>query len=506
MLFNSYAFIFAFLPVTLLGYHWLARRAGPLAAIQGLIAASLFFYGWWNPVYLLLLGVSLLGNYWLAQAMLARKALERSSRSLLIVGVAFNLGLLGWFKYAGFFATVANDLGAGLSVPEIVLPLAISFFTFQQIAFLADVHAGQDCRYDFTRYTLFVTFFPQLIAGPIVHHNEMLPQFSDNDRRGLRADHLALGLTVFSFGLVKKAIFADGIAVHASPVFAAAAAGEQVEFFTAWSGALAYTFQLYFDFSGYSDMAIGLAMMFGIRLPLNFFSPYKAANIIEFWRRWHMTLSRFLRDYLYIALGGNRNGNFKRYRNLLLTMILGGMWHGAGWTFLIWGALHGAYLLINHAWRRWPGHVWLPRPLAWLLTFLAVVVSWVFFRAVDTSSAGLILAGMVGMHGAELPPALAGVLQPLAPLLTQLGVGFNGSGAGQFIAAWLWILVLAALALLAPNAVQVSGFQPIDQPIEAPRRLSLARWPKAAMLATGAAFALGVLALTQVSEFLYFQF
>ncbi|MBT5260335.1 MAG: MBOAT family protein, partial [Nitrospina sp.] len=346
MLFNSYAFIFLFLPVTLLGFQLIGNRGHCRVAVSWLIGASLFFYGWWNPAYLGLILTSILFNYAVGVSLGSRPA-----KTVLVVGIAANLGLLGYFKYANFFVDNINALtGSDIVLERIILPLAISFFTFQQITYLVDTYRGETQECDFLRYCLFVTFFPQLIAGPIVHHREMMPQFAKDTFCRLKAKHLAVGLTIFSVGLFKKVILADGIAVYSTPVFDAAEAGVILTFVDAWCGALAFTFQLYFDFSGYSDMAIGLGRMFGIILPVNFFSPYKASNIIEFWRRWHITLSRFARDYLYIPLGGNRKGTLLRFANLMITMLLIGLWHGAGWTFVIWGGLHGSYLVINHGW------------------------------------------------------------------------------------------------------------------------------------------------------------
>ncbi len=276
-----------------------------------------------------------------------RKGYKHSVRGALVVGIAFNLGTLGYFKYFNFFVETANVVfNAGFNFDEIILPLAISFFTFQQITFLVDAYRGKACDYNFLHYALFVTFFPQLIAGPIVHHAEMMPQFLKRKTGGLSNASIAVGGSIFLLGLFKKVVLADNVAAYATPVFAAASAGQELTLIESWGGVLAYTFQLYFDFSGYSDMAIGLARMFGIVLPLNFNSPYKAASIIDFWRRWHMTLSRFLRDYVYFPLGGSLRGRMKRHINLMITMLLGGLWHGAGWTFVVWGGLHGIYLMI----------------------------------------------------------------------------------------------------------------------------------------------------------------
>ena len=329
------------------------------------------------------------------------------------MAIAVNLFFLIYFKYANFFVDNLNHLtGSALSLATVVLPLGISFFTFTQIAFLADTWQGKVKEFNFVHYALFVTYFPHLIAGPVLHHAEMMPQFAKRNVCHVNWDNMAVGLSIFVLGLAKKVLLADAVADFSTPVFDAVKAGGQPMLFESWVGALAYTLQLYLDFSAYSDMAIGLSLMFNVRLPLNFNSPYKATCIIDFWRRWHMTLSRFLRDYLYIPLGGSRLGTKRRYVNLMLTMLLGGLWHGAGWTFVIWGALHGFYLLVNHAWRALKQHFgWshggrLATLAAGALTFLAVVVGWVFFRADSFSSAVTMLQGMVGVNGVSLPSSL----------------------------------------------------------------------------------------------------
>ena len=405
MLFNSYEFIFGFLPLVFLGFLVLAR-SGVSSLVQAwLVASSLFFYGWWNYKYLALILASILFNY--LAGLLISHSKRRARRLWLIVGVCFNLGLLGFFKYADFFISTTNVIfGKDFNLLHVILPLAISFFTFQQIAYLVD--RFQDIEFkreiSFLEYTLFVAFFPQLIAGPIVHHSHVIPQFRHPEFGRFKLDNLSIGVTIFFFGLFKKVVIADGFGEWATPAFSVVDAGEVLSMSEAWLGVLAYTFQLYFDFSGYSDMAIGLGRIFGIRLPVNFFSPYKADSVIEFWRRWHMTLSSFLRDYLYIPLGGNRKGKSRRYINLMITMLLGGLWHGASWTFVFWGGLHGAYLCINHAWhacKRRCGLQGMPeviaRPVAILVTFLAVVVAWAFFRAETFSGALSMLQSMFGM-------------------------------------------------------------------------------------------------------------
>ena len=352
MLFNSYEFLFAFFPISLAVYFLCKRFAGRLEYLA-LLVLSLFFYAWWNVYFLPLLLLSITVNYIFGTIIASQvgNGRQRAAGWLMAAAVALNLGVLGVFKYAYFAVTNLNTaLGTDFTLGSIILPLGISFFTFEQISFLVDVRRGQTRPSLYVHYALFVSFFPRLVAGPIIRYNEIAPQFAAPRPASAFADDLAVGLTMFFIGLLKKAVLADGVAPYASPVFTAAEHGEAVDLLMAWGGALAYTCQLYFDFSGYSDMAIGAARCFGIRFPMNFNSPYKATSIIEFWRRWHITLSRFLRDYLYFSLGGNRRGPVRRYLNLLITMLLGGLWHGANWTFIVWGVLHGIYLMINHAW------------------------------------------------------------------------------------------------------------------------------------------------------------
>ncbi len=509
MLFNSYIFIFAFLPVTLLVFFLLGHAGRLQVASAWLVLMSLVFYGWWNPVYLGLIGASMVFNYQVGVALGRRTGGSAPARRLLALGVGADLLLLAYYKYANFFVDNWNALGgAPIGLGEIVLPLGISFFTFTQIAYLVDAYRCEAREYNPLHYALFVTYFPHLIAGPILHHSEMMPQFDKSSIYRFNVEHFTAGCVYFLMGLFKKVVIADSISAFASPVFGAAAAGGTLSAADAWGGALAYTFQLYFDFSGYSDMAVGLAMMMGVRLPLNFNSPYKATNISDFWRRWHMTLSRFLRDYLYIALGGNRRGAGRRYVNLFLTMLLGGLWHGAGWTFVIWGALHGLYLIVNHAWQaltrgRVEGSI-AARSAGRLLTFLAVVVGWVFFRAEDVPSALRILAAM--MHGNwQLSPFMTDALgaADIARWLELIGIRPTP----------LMLLVAMELGLLAvvmglPNTQQLmsreyAGLEP--GPVVEPSRL---RWGRdrvwASVMTVAATWAL--LELSGVSEFLYFQF
>ena len=451
MLFNSFAFLFLFLPAALAGYR-LLRRQG----IAWLGLCSLFFYAWWDWRFLPLLLMSICFNYGAGHAICSLQG--RSRDVVLWAALAIDLGLLCWFKYAGFLF----GIDAGLP-----LPIGISFFTFTQIAFLVDCWHGIAREPRFAPYLLFVSYFPHLVAGPVLHHAEMMPQFRNG--RSLRADDMAMGLTIFALGLAKKVLLADKLAPLANPLFAAGAAPQMMD---AWIGNLAYSMQLYFDFSGYSDMAIGLSRLFGVRLPENFDSPYQARNISDFWRRWHMTLSRFLRDYLYIPLGGNRRGEWQRRRNLMLTMVLGGAWHGAGWNFLVWGALHGLFLVLQ---QRFGGGraAWWARPL----TFGAVLLAWVPFRAPDLGSALDLWAGMAGLHGMGLPHALGGSgLQRIPAGGTELPL----------------LLAASLIAWFAPNTRQLLARHWSDS-------LRHAGAVAAVLLAC-------VFSMNRPTEFLYFQF
>ncbi len=509
MLFNSIEFLLIFLPLTLAVY---LRISSARVALAWLCFASLFFYGYWNPVYLLLIVGSVLANYSFGR--LIKNATDPRRHWMAAAGVAFNLALLGYFKYANFFVgELADFTGGDWSIDTIVLPLAISFFTFQQIAYLVDYYQGKVEPHGITEYLAFVVLFPQLIAGPIVHQRHMLPQFRAIEALRGVPGNLAIGVTIFAIGLFKKVAIADELATYADPVFGAAALGGPVSMAEAWGGAVCYTFQLYFDFSGYSDMAIGLGRMFGITLPVNFASPYKARSIIDFWRAWHITLSNFLRDYLYIPLGGNRYGGLDRYRNLMLTMLLGGLWHGAGWTYVIWGGLHGSYLVVNHLWRRIPGYSRMAalRPYgyaAWGLTLLAVIVSWVFFRAASLDAAWLLVSSMTGMNGVDLPRSLA---QPLGTLVSG-AVSFDGffpnTDANWYLAMILSLLA-AALALCAPNVFDLfHGDLKGRINDRVPHRGTGVVWKANSVWAgcAGVMIAYCLLSLNEPSEFLYFQF
>jgi alginate O-acetyltransferase complex protein AlgI len=396
MIFSSPKFILLFLPIAFLGYFYLNRIRLVLAGKAWLVAVSLFFYAYWNIAYLPLLVGSILFNFAIGTALAPNpdKPARFSRRLVLAFGIIGNLGLLGYFKYADFLIDNINAaFDIGFISPHLLLPLGISFFTFTQIAYLVDSYRGEAREYDFLNYALFVTFFPHLIAGPILHHGEMMSQFKSRWTLVMRYRNIALGLFIFSIGLFKKVVIADTFAVWANAGFEG---GETLDFFSAWGTSLSYTFQLYFDFSGYCDMAIGAALLFNIWLPINFNSPYQALDIQDFWRRWHMTLSRYLRDYLYIPLGGNRCSTPRVYLNLMATFILGGLWHGASWMFVLWGAFHGLALVIHRAWSGFG--LRMPRAMAWLLTFNFINLTWIFFRADTLESALRIIRGMADIN------------------------------------------------------------------------------------------------------------
>jgi alginate O-acetyltransferase complex protein AlgI len=514
MLFNSYGFIFLYLPVVLLVFFQLGR-VNQAYASAWLALASLIFYAYWNPAYVGLLLGSIIFNYicGLKIAKAVAQHAPRGKKFLLIFAVTVNLLLLAYFKYFNFFVDSVNSItGSHWSLSNIILPLGISFFTFTQIAFLVDASRGVAREYSFNHYCVFVTYFPHLIAGPIIHHKEMMPQFADSRVYRFSSESFLVGLTIFAIGLVKKTGVADELAPFADAVFASAQDGSALTMLQAWSGSLAYTFQIYFDFSGYSDMAIGLARMTGILLPLNFNSPYKAVNIIDFWRRWHMTLSRFLRDYLYFPLGGNKKGTARRHLNLMITMLLGGLWHGAGWTFVVWGGLHGAYLIVNHGWQALARGVPLQsgslRSLSRVLTFLAVVVAWVFFRADSIQTANSIVVAMAGANGLSLPGSLAGLFGALAPMLNNIGIRFESS---SYVPLLFTELLLLCFVWFAPNTQEIMAeFRPAYRSPGpgAPQAPKWLRWrPSVAWsLVTGLFIGYGILTLSRVSEFIYFNF
>jgi D-alanyl-lipoteichoic acid acyltransferase DltB (MBOAT superfamily) len=516
MLFQSPTFLLGFLPITLVGFYLVGRLQRAWASALWLTVASLVFYSWWRLSDLAVLGGSIAANYALAE-FIRRGQAPGPRRAVLIGGVTANLLLLAYLKYTGFLVgALAALLGTGWTLANPVLPLAVSFFTFTQIAYLVDAARGKTDRYSFLDYCLFVTFFPHLIAGPITHYWQLLPQIKriafHPDRQKLTA-----GATVLLIGLAEKVLIADYAATYANPLFAAAAGGARPALIEAWVGALAFTLQIYFDFAGYSDMAIGLALLFGFRLPLNFDAPYRSASIVEFWRRWHITLSSFLRDYLYIGLGGNRRGRARRYANLFATMLLGGLWHGAGWTFVAWGALHGGYLVVNHAWRAVAPSAprLLPPALARLasvaLTFLCVVVGWVFFRADGFAAALAVLGGMAGLNGLTLPLELEGLAGALRGALPWLPVGFGELATGGLRDhAWFAVALVACYGLvwLGPTTAELmAGANPTLESIEAPGRLRWRPGWRAGLVAGLAVFLVALrLAAAPTSQFIYFNF
>ncbi|MFN7054708.1 MBOAT family O-acyltransferase [Hyphomonas sp.] len=516
MLFNSQVFIFLFLPVVLLGFFLLARASGPRSARIWLLAASLVFYGWWSVPFLGLLIGWIVTNYFIGQQIIKvrRERGAATSRLWAAGGIAANLAGLGYFKYATFLTgTVTALTGIDFAIGAVILPLAISFHTFQQIAYIADLQSGHDPKYTLFEYMLFVSFFPQLIAGPIVHHYELLPQMKDDRTFGFQPDRFAEGVAFFVIGLVKKLALADPLSSLATPVFATATASPP-GFGEAWLAVTAFGLGLYFDFSAYSDMAIGLARMFGIRLPYNFNSPYKANSIIDFWRRWHMTLSRFLRDYLYIPLGGNRRGGTRRSVNLFITMLLGGLWHGAAWTFVVWGGLHGAYLLVNHAWNGFCERqakagraIELGVVPSRILTLIAVMIAWCFFAAPSFGSAMSVMGGMFGFNGLIGPEAADALAQSIL-VAGPLGVLRSG-GLTELVNQVFQLLpyLLAVFTVFClPNSQEI-----IDRQNSAtdtsPVTTRLRFTPGIATgVAAAAAFIFALSLMSDVKEFVYFQF
>lgn len=514
MLFNSYGFLLVFLPLALAGFWlvsaWLGRQAG----VYFLIVASGAFYAAWNPPDVWVIVISILANYGAGQLMVSQPTVTRR-KFVLGAAIAANLCYLAWFKYAAFLAQNFSTLwGRPITLAHIALPLGISFFTFQQITYLVDIFRSRSHGWKFRDYVNCVTFFPHLIAGPIVHYREILPQFKDAGAYRPSWNNMAVGISLLAMGLTKKVLIADNIAPFADEVFGLSARGT-VTFLDAWFGVLAFTFQIYFDFSGYSDMAIGLARMFGIVLPMNFNSPYKAASIIDFWRRWHITLSRLLRDYLYIPLGGNRKGRVRRYANLMATMLIGGLWHGAGWTFVLWGGLHGLYLGVNHAalaLRRslglsgTRGRVW--QWTARLVTFLAVVWAWVPFRAPDFAATLNVWKGLIGLNGLVLPQVqfdrFAHLLAPLHPVAGFTAEPWGPRQAAIILLLWLMVWMLPNSADVMNRArpvLETEGQLPQVLPAWMSWRPSLG-WSLLLFVGTVITFVL----MARPSQFVYFQF
>lgn len=522
MLFNSYEFVLFFLP-SLIGLFYLTSRFGIRLGIWLLVVGSLFFYGYSEPSYLILLFSSAVFNFFVGNSLSHKVSHKIPGKiAMLVIGVGANLALLAYFKYRIFFLENISVISGTVFTPEsLTIPLAISFFTFQQIAFLVDCSQARTKESDFVSYLLFVSFFPQLIAGPIVHHKQVSHQFRTLRTTLFSGHNLFIGLTVFFVGLLKKLVIADGIADFSNPVFNAAAQGETLSFIEAWIGALAYTFQIYYDFSAYSDMAIGLARIFNIVLPINFNSPYKSRCIIEFWHRWHITLSYFFRDYLYIPLGGNQGKIISRCRNLMVTMLLAGLWHGAGWTFVMWGGLHGLYLMVNHGWRylvhRKSDQVTCRpiRTVGWgVVTFLSVVVAWVFFRADHFGASVGMLKGMVGGNGVILPEVYQYKFGELGHWLMGLGVEFGPTPHYYGVRSLAWVVLVGAATFILPNTLQIFRrllplFLEDEKHIAVtPSWLRWFEWKLTPMwgYAFGIVVAICLAGMTVVNEFIYFKF
>lgn len=489
MLFNSYEFLI-FLPLVVAVYFLLNRQRLTIAAKLWLLSSSFFFYAYMDvsflPILLLSIGVNFLIGKALGGGGQGTEAPDRVAKGVLTLGVVFNLGLLGVFKYTDFFIRNYNFLlSEEVRLTGLILPLGISFFTFQQISFLVDSYKGTVREHGLLDYSLFVSFFPQLIAGPIVHHREMMPQFKRARNLVLSYRHIYRGMLLFSIGLVKKTVIADSLAQWANGGFSA---GPGLHLVDAWATSLSYTFQIYFDFSGYMDMATGAALMLNIVLPRNFNSPYLALSVQDFWRRWHITLGRFLTEYVYIPLGGSRKGTWNTVRNYMIVFVLGGFWHGAGWTFIIWGALNGLALTVNLLWKRYG--VTLPTALAWLATFAFTNVSWVFFRADSVQGALDVIRGMVGLNGVALHPYLEGPLSFLA----DYGIRFAPFEISELHGTVFFCALIAfcLVSHLTVRPVRDWGFS--------------ARATVRNDVIIGAATALGIASLSSISEFIYFQF
>lgn len=485
MLFNSYLFIFAFLPIMFVIYFLLLKQRLILGSKIWLIAGSIFFYGYWNMIYIPLLLFSIFTNFYIGKSLSYINFTLLSKKALLWVGIVFNIALLGYFKYTDFFIKNFNFISsADIPLQNIVLPLGISFFTFTQIAFLVDAYKKDVVEVNILNYMLFVTYFPHLLAGPILHHKEMMPQFANKINFVIKWRHFYIGLLVFAIGLFKKVAIADTFAKWANIGFDASTT---LNFFEAWVTSLSYTFQLYFDFSGYTDMAIGVSLMLNIKLPINFNSPYKALDIQNFWHRWHMTLSRFLRDYIYIPLGGNRVPQLQNYFNLFFVFFVGGIWHGASWMFVIWGTMHGCAIVIHRIWKNLGFNM--NNILAWILTFNFINITWIFFRSHDMENATKILSGMLGLNGVVLPEVLRNKLQFLANDYISFG-GVIARIDSSFVFVFAYILLGFVITLAFNNSNYIYKVN---------KKISL-------LVFASVAFATSVVMLSAPSEFLYFRF
>lgn len=417
MLFNSYQYIFIFFPLTFFIYFYLNKKKLTEIANFFLVVSSLFYYSWFNRTYFLLISFSITFNYFTVKLLYKYK---NKSKTILFTGILTNIIILCYFKYYNFLIENINFLLKNeIIVINSQLPLAISFFTFQQIAYLVDSYRGETQNHKFINYSLFVSFFPKLISGPIVNHKEIMGQFENIKNKTLNYENILSGIILFSIGFFKKVVIADTFSIWATSGFDTP---KSLNFFEAWATSLSYTFQLYFDFSGYTDMAIGSALFFNIVLPINFNSPYKSSNIQEFWRRWHITLSSFLRDYIYIPLGGNKNGNIKTYTNLMTTFLIGGLWHGAGWPFIFWGFLHGVALCVHRYWKQ--TKIKINPIIGWIITFNFINIAWIFFRANNFSDAIRIINAMFSFKQIEFSTEFAiffNYINPMKDIFTISG-------------------------------------------------------------------------------------
>jgi len=489
MLFNSYLFILLFLPLTAAIYFLLNRYAAARWARLFLLLASISFLSFWNVYFVLVIIVSVFVNFVCGRALSIAAANHPSGRKPILIGaITFNILFLGFFKYANFFIDNFNAVSSShIGALHLLLPIGISFYTFMQIAWLTDIYRHGGFRYDFLSYCLYVTFFPYVVSGPIAYHHEVIPQMQSETARHLNAANICRGLFIFSMGLFKKTVIADTLAVVADGGFAVSAA---MTFTEAWLTSLSYTMQLYFDFSGYTDMAIGAALVFNIDIPANFNSPYKSLDIREFWRRWHITLSRFLRDYIYIPLGGNRSGEVRMLLNLMITFLIGGLWHGASWTFVFWGFMHGAALCIHRLWLKTGFHM--NKIIAWILTFNFINIAWVFFRAASWEDALKILRGMAGLNGILVSPRLAE--NPFWQSLTSVGIRFGEWRANLPQAEsleYFFCILLIPFVLATRNSTELlKKFSPT--------------WKYA--LATSLMMVAGLVLLNHSRSFLYFNF
>lgn len=486
-MFSYFEYIFIFLPLMFVSYFYLNRRGHFTAAKVLLVTGSFIFYGLWKPVFVPLLFISIAVNYLLG-TMIMRGTIGTPGireKAAVAAGLVFNIGFLGYFKYTDFFLQNVNALfGTSIGLMKIMLPLGISFYTFLQISFIVDCYRGTIRKTDFLHYLLFISFFAKLLQGPITYHGEMYSQFTATDNREINYENISRGLLLLILGIIKKMVLADNLSVMAGAGFDHAA---RLNFFEAWFATLSFTFQVYFDFSGYTDIAIGIALMFNIRLPENFNSPFKATSIQDLWRRWHMTFMRFMRDFVYIPLGGSRMGEFRHYLNIMITFIVGGLWHGAGWGYVLWGGLNGAALIVHRIWGR--TGIRMHRFLACFITFFFFNVSAVYFRASTMKDALKVHRGMFGFEGVMLPKSLKSL-----PFLNSLGVecGEWLAHLGHKQTPFIYLIAVSAFICFAmKNSTELSK-----------RMKPSLGW---ALLA-GTLFGVGIIHLTRVSEFIYANF